>query len=94
MVKEAYYGAQFANSALRILRDGRKRMKKVKSDIDRELKKESGRFTTNDLRQLVVDEAELLSRILEVESLNQAWSGLRVAAGVETICRWKSTRCV
>ena len=84
MVKRAYYGAQFAHSALRILRDGRKRMKKVKADIDKELKKESGRFTTNDLRQLVVDEAELLSRILEVESLNQqAWSGLRVAAGLK-----------
>ena len=84
LVKKAYYGAQFAMSALDILNDGRNRMKKVRKDIERELEKESGRFTSNDLRQLIVDEADLMSRLLEVESLNaKAWAGLRIAAHVD-----------
>ncbi|MEE2789045.1 MAG: TolC family protein [Myxococcota bacterium] len=84
LVKKAYYGAQFAMSALDILQDGRKRMQKVRRDIEQELEKESGRFTSNDLRQLIVDEADLRARILEVQSLNaQAWAGLRIAAHVD-----------
>lgn len=84
LVKQAYYGAQLADAGLFVLRDGQKRMRKAKADIEAELKKESGRFTSNDLRKLVVEEADLLSTVLETEALNEvAWAGLRIAAGVE-----------
>jgi len=81
LVKKAYYGAQMAETALGILRDGRKRLRKAKRKIEKELSKDTGRFTSNDLRKLLVDEAELESGYLETEALNrQAWAGLRIAA--------------
>lgn len=83
-VKQAYYGAQLAASALDILQDGRKRFREAKDGIARELDAESGRFTSNDLRKLIVEEADLESSLLETEALQAvAWSGLRIAAGLE-----------
>lgn len=83
LVKQAYYGAQLADRALAILRDGRKRLSKTKADIEAELEKESGRFTSNDLRKLLVEEADIVSSVLETEALSDvAWAGLRIAAGV------------
>lgn len=82
-VKQAYYGAQLAASALDILQDGRRRFREAKSGIEKELDKESGRFTSNDLRKLIVEEADLESSLLETEALQAvAWSGLRIAAGL------------
>ncbi|MBV71984.1 MAG: hypothetical protein CMH52_11695 [Myxococcales bacterium] len=83
LVKKAYYGAQMAETALGVLKEGRKRFSKAKRSIEKELAKDTGRFTSNDLRKLLVDEAELESRYLETEALNkQAWSGIRLAASV------------
>lgn len=82
LVKRAYYGAQLAASALEILEDGRKRMRKAKSQIEGELEKESGKFTSNDLRKLIVEQAEVESGYLETGALSRAaWEGLRIAAG-------------
>lgn len=79
-IKRAYYGAQLAESVLAILRDGRKRLDDAKDRIEEELEKESGRFTSNDLRKLLVREAELESGLLETEALAEvAWEGLRIA---------------
>ena len=84
LVKKAYYGAQLASTALRILKDGRKRLRKAKKDVETELKEETGRFTSNDLRKLLIDEAELEAGYLETEALSQqAWTAIRIAAGVE-----------
>ncbi len=82
-VKQAWYGAQLAASALDILQDGRKRFREAKAGIEKELDRESGRFTSNDLRKLIVEEADLESSLLETEALEAvAWSGLRIAAGL------------
>ncbi len=82
LVKKAYYGAQMASSALDIIEDGRRRMHKAKAQIEKELEKESGRFTSNDLRKLLVDQAEIEVGYLETESLRQvAWEALRIAGG-------------
>lgn len=82
MVKRAFYGAQLAHSALDIIGDGRSRLRAAKKDISKELSKESGRFTRNDLRKLLVKEAELETGFLETEALaEQAWEGLRLAGG-------------
>jgi outer membrane protein TolC len=69
-------------SALEILEDGRKRLQTAKRQIERELADETGRFTTNDLRKLLVKEAELEAGYLETRALSDyAWEGLRLAAG-------------
>lgn len=82
LVRKAYYGTQLAASALEILKDGRDRMRKAKEQIEAELEKESGKFTSNDLRKLVVEQAELESGYLETGALSRvAWEGLRIAAG-------------
>lgn len=84
LVKQAYYGAQLAASAIDILEDGRQRMRKAKEDIEAELEKESGRFTSNDLRKLIVEEADLESSYLETDALREvAWAGLRLAAALD-----------
>lgn len=82
LVKQAYFGTQYGESALKILRDGMKRMDKARRDIQKELDKESGRFTSNDLRKLKVQSAELEAGILEAESRTRfAWESLRIAGG-------------
>lgn len=84
LVKQAYYGAQLAASALDIIEDGRARFREAKAGIEKELEKESGRFTSNDLRKLIVEEADLESSYLETEALRAvAWQGLRIAAAVD-----------
>lgn len=83
-VKRAYYGAQLTHAALEVLRDGRSRIADIKQTIERELKKESGRFTSNDLRELVLQRADIEGSLLETESLEAvAWEGLRLAGGFE-----------
>lgn len=82
LVKQAYYGAQYGESALKILRDGAKRMAKAKRNIQKELDKESGKFTSNDLRKLKVEEAELNAGILQAEARTRyAWESIRIAGG-------------
>lgn len=83
LVKKAWYGALLADAALEVLEDGRKRMAKAKRDIEKELEAETGRFTSNDLRKLIVDEADIESLFLETRSLRRvAREGLRIAAGL------------
>lgn len=85
LVKQAYFGTQYGESALKILRDGMKRMNKARRDIQKELDKESGRFTSNDLRKLKVESAELEVGILQAEARTRfAWESLRIAGGFES----------
>lgn len=84
LVKQAYFGAQYGESAMKIVRDGLKRMRRAQRDIQKELDKESGRFTSNDLRKLVVERAELESSLLQAEARTRfAWESLRIAGGFE-----------
>ena len=81
LVKQAYYGTQLTARALKVIKDGRRRMRKAKKDIQVELDKESGRFTSNDLRKLVVQEADLEASFLETMALREtALAGVRLAA--------------
>lgn len=83
LVKQAYYGIQLAESVLGILQDGRDRINDIKAQIEKELNKESGKFTSNDLRKLIVEQAEVEAGYLETEALRQqALAGIRVAAGL------------
>ena len=84
LVKQAYFGTQYGESAMKIVRDGLKRMGQAQRDIQKELDKETGRFTSNDLRKLVVERAELESSLLQAEARTRfAWESLRIAGGFE-----------
>ena len=83
LVRQAYYGAQMAKGALSIIEDALKRFRGAKQDIQDSLKSEDGRFTTNDLRKLLVQEADIRAKHLEVIALNeQAIEALRLAANL------------
>ncbi|MGB0647732.1 MAG: TolC family protein, partial [Bradymonadia bacterium] len=83
LVRQAYYGAQMTKSSLSIIEDALKRFNSAKDDIETSLKAEDGKFTTNDLRKLVVQQAEVEARHLEVISLDeQATEALRIAANL------------
>lgn len=86
LVKQAYFGTQYGESAMKIVRDGLKRMDSAERDIQKELDKESGRFTSNDLRKLVVERAELQSALLQAEARTRfAWESLRIAGGFQRL---------
>ncbi len=82
LVKRAYFGAQLAAASLDILEDGQKRMAKARRDVQKDLDKQGGRFDGNDLRKLVVEDAELQIGVNETRNLDRlAWEGLRIAGG-------------
>ena len=82
LVKKAYYGAQLAASVLDVIQEGRGTIRKAKRGIEKELDKESGRFTRNDLRKLLVRQAKLESYFLETDAQARvAWEALRLAGG-------------
>ena len=83
LVRQAYYGAQVAYQALKIIEDALSRFRKAKKDIKKNLTEESGRFTSNDLRKLLVEEAEIRAKHLETLALNEAaQEALRLAANL------------
>ena len=83
LIRQAYYGAQMAKSSLAIIEDALKRFRGAKADIQKALTAQNGRFTTNDLRQLLVQEADIRVKHLEVIALNeQATEALRIAANL------------
>ena len=83
LVKQAYYGALLTADALEILEDGRRRLEKAKKQIEGELVRETGRFTSNDLRKLEVQAGELEAGYLETNALSRvSREGLRLAAGL------------
>lgn len=83
LVRQAYYGAQISHQALKIMEDALNRFRKARQDIEKDLKEESGRFTSNDLRKLLVEEAEIKAKHLETIALSQAaQEALRIAANL------------
>ena len=55
------------------------------AEIEKELEAQSGRFTSNDLRKMVVQEADIEAKYLELQQLAaRAHAGLRLAAGLPT----------
>ena len=85
LVKQAWFGALMASKALEIVEDGRSRLKSAKRQIEKALEEQSGRFTSNDLRKMVVQEADIESKYLELKQLeSRALAGLRLAAGLPT----------
>jgi len=85
LVKQAWFGALMTAKALEIVEDGRSRLKTAKRQIEKELEAQSGRFTSNDLRKMVVQEADIEAKYLELQQLGaRAHAGLRLAAGLPT----------
>ena len=83
LVRQAYYGSQVAFQALKIIEDALSRFRKARNDIEKNPQEESGRFTSNDLRKLLVEEAEIKAKHLETLALNEAaQEALRIAANL------------
>lgn len=83
LVRQAYFGAQIAHQALKIIEDALSRFRKARKDIEKDLRDETGRFTSNDLRKMLVEEAEIRAKHLETISLNEAaQEALRLAANL------------
>ncbi len=83
LVKKAYYGAQLAASALDILGDGRKRMRKAKRRVQKDLDAETGRFTSQDLAKLEVEGLELEAGHDETRALERyALLAIQLAGGI------------
>ncbi len=84
MVRKAYWGAQLAEAALDVLNDGSRRMNDALRDIQKDLDKEGGHYTSIDKHKLIIDQADIEAHRFEVEALlEQAYEGLRVAAGLD-----------
>jgi len=77
---QTYFGLQLATQLEKTIRKGHARLKKLKAKIQSDLKAESGKYTSNDLRRTIIQEGDIISRGLEVEALKrQAIESIRVA---------------
>ena len=77
---ESFLGVQLTRAIAKIIRYGSRKLRSARSKIEGELEAESGKYTRNDLRRLVIEQAELESRRLEVDSLSrQALGSIRIA---------------
>ena len=77
---ESFLGIQLTRSIAKIIRYGNRKIATARRRIEEELERESGEYTRNDLRRLVIEQAELEARRLEVEALQrQAWGAVRIA---------------
>ena len=78
---QTYYGLILAKRAQRVFRKGRRQFKKLKKSINKELKAESGKYTSNDLRKLTIKESELITAEEGVSSQQR-----RAQRGVQLSC--------
>lgn len=85
LAAQTYYGLLLAERAQRVFRKGRRQLKKMNQSISKELKKESGKYTTNDLRRLKIKESELSTLSEEVNAQKRL-----AVRGVQLSCQLKA----
>lgn len=80
MAFEAYHGLQLSAQVEAVFRRGREELSKFKRRVQKSLDDERGEYSSNDIRRLVIQEADLTARELEAQALKaQALAGVRVA---------------
>ena len=80
---EAYLGLQLSAQVEKVFERGRAELGKFKRRVEESLRDERGEYTSNDLRRLVIQDADLTARELEVQALRtQALAGVRVGCGL------------
>ncbi len=79
---QMYYGLAVTKRAQRVFRKGRRHLKKLRKQIERELVAESGKYTSNDLRKLGIKESELGVASADVESQRR-----RAIQGIMISCK-------
>ena len=81
LAAQTYYGLILADRAQRTFRKGRRQFKKLRRSIEKELKAESGKYTSNDLRKLTIKESEIIAAAEEVSAQQK-----RAQRGVQLSC--------
>ena len=80
---QTYYGLILARRAQRTFRKAKRKLAKRRADIERELKAESGKHTSNDLRQLVIKESEIVTLAESVSAQERrALRGVRLSCNI------------
>jgi len=83
MAFEAYHGMQLSAQVESALQRGRGELGKFKRRVEESLRAERGEYSSNDVRRLVIQEADVTARELEARALRaQAQAGVRVACGL------------
>jgi outer membrane protein TolC len=81
---ETFYGLQLGAQVKKVLRKATRKFNTFKKRVEKSLKVEGGQYTSNDLRRLVIQEAELKARSFEVDALiRQAEQGVRLSCEVD-----------
>lgn len=82
---QAYYGLALTKRAQKVFKKGKVYLKKVRAQIDQEIKAQSGKYTTNDLRKLNIKESELGVAAAEVDfQRRRAISGIQISCPSDT----------
>ena len=80
---QTYYGLILAERTQRVLRKGKRQLKKLRKSIKKELKRESGIYTSNDLRKLSIKESEIITAAEEVSAQRRrAQRGVQLSCGL------------
>ena len=81
---QAYYGIALTQRAQRVFRKGGRHLKKLRKQIEKELKAETGKYTSNDLRKLRIKDSELKIASGEVSTQYQlAIRGIQLSCKLE-----------
>ena len=84
---QAYYGLALTKRAQRVFKKGKRYFKKLRKQIERELKGESGKYTSNDLRKLGIKQSDLGVASAEVD-----YQRRRAIEGIILSCRLDPVR--
>lgn len=77
---QVFYGIQLATQIEKTLKKGLSKLQSLQKKIQKEIDQETGKYTSTDLWRTKIQEGDLVSRLLETQTLKrQATEGIRVA---------------
>ena len=77
---QIYYGLQLATQVEKIIKKGLGKLKSYKKKVERGIKENTGKYTSDDLAKVQLQEGELVGRLLETQALKrQALESIKVA---------------
>jgi outer membrane protein TolC len=79
MVYQAYFGLQLTSQIAKIFADGQKEISKFKETIQKDIDQDGGKYNQNDLRKLLIREAEIAIKKTELDSIEeQTWGSIHI----------------
>ncbi len=86
MVYQAYFGLQLTAQISKIFEDGQKEIAKFKSTIQKDIDQDGGKYNQNDLRKLLIREAEIAIKKTELDSIEtQTWGSIEILCKVPNL---------